>query len=393
MDVARLTDERLRTVLNANQSSRERLCLGVLALDRNYTDISPRRPEGGPDGSRDIDCKRLEDKCFGAVGFKNSASDSPQNKRDIQKKFRDDVIAARRADTKVKAFVFFCNVDLTPCEIEELKKFAHQQDFSHVDIYWRERIRQALDSVDGLALRFQYLGIKLSDAEQAAFFARYGKDLEDLIHGRFDRIEQKLDEIEFARWKAGNVRSLELDIQFKNYVESAHSRPEHFRVALEMQGVEYEKRSMILGGRDDFWPTKDGRFYFGTKTFFWRQQMGNIEDSWLNTHTRVGGGIITGIRLGITWRPVSSIHAVEFEGLLARLHFTENLADRIGRVQFTIDDYIFVDSQFSRDDLGNYKPHLGWPDELTEEEVSIAWMAKDLWRLSFDRSRPKIERH
>jgi hypothetical protein len=365
------------------------MCLGVLALDRNYSDIRPRRPEGGPDGGRDIECRRLGEKCFGAVGFKNNVSDSPQDKKEIQDKFRDDVRAARQADRDVKAFVFFCNVDLAPSEIEKLETFAHEHGFSHVDIYWRERLRHALDSVDGLALRFQYLGIKLSDAEQAAFFARFGKELEDLLHGRFDRIEQKLDELEFARWKAGRIHSLELELRFKSYVEAKHKHPEHFRIALELQGVVHEKRSIILGGRDDFWPANDDTFYFGTKTFFWREQVGKIEDSWIKAQTRIGGGVVGGITLGLQWRPVSPILAAEFEGLSRHLHFTENLVNRLDRVRFTLDDYVFLDWKFSSDDLEPCRPSLGWPDELTDEESSVGWLYKDLWHISFDRAPKK----
>ena len=365
------------------------MCLGVLALDRNYSDIRPRRPEGGPDGGYDIECKRLGEKCFGAVGFKNSVSDSLQDKKDIRKKFKDDVGTARQADGTVKAFVFFCNVDFTPGELEELERFARGYDFSHVDIYWRERLRHALDGVDGLALRFQYLGIKLTDAEQAAFFARFGKELEDLLHGRFNRIEHRLDEIEFARWKAGCIRSLELKLRFNNYIESEYEHPEHFRVALELQGVMHEKRSIILGGRDDFWPANDEKFYFGTKTFFWREQVGKIKDSWIPASTRVGGGMVGGITLGIRWRPVSPILAVEFEGLYPHFHFTENLADRLDHLRFTIDDYVFLDWKFSPDDLQPYKPYLGWPDELTDAELSIGWLYKDLGYVSFDRAPTK----
>jgi hypothetical protein len=362
------------------------MCLGVLAIDRNYSDIRPRRPEGGPDGGRDIECIRLGEKCFGAVGFKNNVSDSPRDKREIQKKFKDDVLTARQADSSVKAFVFFCNVDLTPGETENLKRFAREHDFTHVDIYHRERLRHALDSVEGFALRFQYLDINLSDAEQKAFFARFGKDLEDLLHGRFDRIERKLDEIEFARWKAGYIRSLELELRFKNYIESKHEHPEHFRVALELQGVVHEKRSIILGGRDDFWPANDDKFYFGTKAFFWREQVGKIKDSWIKAPIRVGGGMVGGVTLEIRWRPVSPILAVEFELLFPHLHFTENLADRLDHVRFTVDDYVFLDWKFSPDDLQPYKPYLGWPDELTDAELSIGWLYKDLGYISFDRA-------
>lgn len=172
MDSARLTDERLRTALNANQPGRERLCLSVLSLDRNYTEIRPRRPEGGPDGSRDIDCMRLGNRCFGAVGFLNSVSDSASNKTDIKRKFKEDILAARRADAKVKSFVFMCNVDLTPSEVKELEAFAELNGFTFTDIYWRERLRHVLDGPEGLGFRYQYLSISLSEAEQAAFFSQ-----------------------------------------------------------------------------------------------------------------------------------------------------------------------------------------------------------------------------
>jgi len=389
MDASRLTDERLRFALNGNQPSRERLCLGVLALDRSYSDIRPRRPEGGPDGSHDIECLRLGEKCFGAVGFKNAASDSPRDKRDIKKKFRDDVVAAREADVAVKAFVFFCNIDLTPGEVALLTGFARKHAFTQVDIYWRERIRMALDGSEGLGLRFQILDIELSKAEQAAFFARYGRELEDLLHGRFNRLEKRLDAIEFSHWKTGYIRALELDIGFKEYVESRRDAPEHFRVALELQGVSSEKRSMILGGRDDFWATGDGRFFFGTKTFFWRERVGRIEDSWVEPHTRVGGGIIGGIQLHVLWRPVSPILAAEFDGLTQNLHLTENLVERIDSVHFAIDDYVFADWKFSADDLESFQPSLGWPESLSEEESQVKWRSKDLGWVDFDSTATK----
>jgi hypothetical protein len=367
------------------------MCLGILALDRNYSDIRPRRPEGGRDGARDIECNRLGEKCFGAVSFQNNASDSPSDKKEIQKKFKDDVIAARKADTSVKVFVFFCNVDFTPGEIKKFEDFARKRHFTYIDIYWRERIRMALDNAEGLAIRFQYLNVNLSDEEQKAFFARYGKELEDLLHGRFDRIEQKLDELEFARWKAGHIHSLNLNVRFKKYIESKQQQPEHFRVALELQGLMFEKRSIILGCRDEFM-ADENHFSFGTKKFFWREQFDNIKDSWLNLPVKVHyDSSVTGIYLPVIWRPVSTILAVEFEGLRPNIHFTANLADRIDHIRFTIDDYIFLDWEFTADELEPYGPSLGWPEELTEDELRMEWLCqRGRERISLDRTPQKL---
>jgi hypothetical protein len=333
---------------------------------------------------------RLGARCLGAVGFLNNVSDSASDRKSIQKKFVADVKAARDASPESKAFVFFCNVDLTPATLTELERIGREHGLTFIDIYWRERLRHALDSAEGLAIRFQYLSIPLSKAEQVAFFGRFGRDIADLLRGRFDRLEEKLDAVEFARWKAGQIRSLALDVQFRKYTQSKHSAPEHFRVCLELQSVMNEKRSILLGGRDDFWKAADGAWYFGTKAFFWRERVGNIEESWVPQHIRVGGGIVTGIHLGVEWRPMAPIMAAEFDGLSKHLHFTENLLDRISRVRFCIDDYVFVDWAFHPDRVEKLKPSLGWPEPLQETEAAVAWQCVSLGPLCLDRV-PKMK--
>jgi len=378
VDSAILTDERLRTALNGNQPSRERMCLAVLSLDRNYTEVRPRRPEGGPDGSRDIDCLRLGSRCFGAVGFLNSVSDSPSDKSDIKKKFKDDVLAARRADQDLKSFVFLCNVDLTPTEVKELEAFAESYEYTSTDIYWRERLRHVLDGPEGLGIRYQYLSISLSEAEQAAFFSRYGKELEGLVRGRFDRIERRLDEIQYSQWKSGFITSIQLDVAFRTWMDSKQPSHEHFRACLELQGVHSERRSIIIGGRDDHWATNDGQFFFDTKTFFWRQQVGEYRDSWIPKETRVGGGIVTGLSFNLRWRPRSPVLVAEFDQLNATLHFTENLTVRLKSVRFMIDDYIFKDYELQPEHFKIYAPSLGWPEYSGESQQLMNWRSADL---------------
>lgn len=382
MDSARHTDERLRSALNGNQPSRERMCIAVLSLNRNYAEVKPRRPEGGPDGGRDIECLRGFDTCFGAVGFVNNASDTTREKREISRKFKSDLDAALARSPDLKAFVFFTNVDLTPGEIEDLETVAEGKGVSFVDIYWRERIRIALDSPEGLALRYQYLNLPLSDAEQASFFSRFGKDLEDLVVGRLDRIERKLDELEFARWQSGRISKLELEVKLKATEEFPRRKRDHFRIALELQGVTHENRSIIIGGRDDYWAAGRNGWHFGTKTFFHRQRVGKIENSWIPQGVRASNKHITKLIFGVQWRPTSNILAAEFDGLAFNFHFTENLIDRIARVKFTIDDYEFLDTTLRFGSVDYVRPSLGWPDILTEDELAIPWRYCDLGYLT-----------
>ena len=153
MTDVRLTDERLRNYLNTRQPDRERMCLALLRLDSRYSEIKPRRPEGGPDGARDLECWFQGQKCFGAVGFKNSANDSEKEWREIRGKYESDLNSAIIKEPNLSAFIFFTNIDLSPSQQQELLQYAYKKNVNHVDIYWRERIRILLDSPEGYATR------------------------------------------------------------------------------------------------------------------------------------------------------------------------------------------------------------------------------------------------
>jgi len=115
---------------------------------------------------------------YGAVGFVNSANDGALQKRQIKKKFADDLRRALDARPGLHAFVFFTNIDLTPKEQGDLKHRAISQGINNIEIFYRERIRDLLDSSRGLAIRLNYLDIDLSHAEQKAFFNEFGTELQ-----------------------------------------------------------------------------------------------------------------------------------------------------------------------------------------------------------------------
>ena len=192
------TDERLRSRLNGNQPGRERMCLAVMALNQQFRNVRPRCPEGGPDGGRDLEA--TDDRgqtVYGAVGFVNNASDTPSHRKQIQKKFRVDLASARAAYADLRHFAFFTNINLTPGEKDILIVCAQDAGIFDCAIYDRERIRIALDSPNGFHIRFQYLNIPLSEAEQAAFFQKWGTDITLLISNSFLGVERRLQRLEF----------------------------------------------------------------------------------------------------------------------------------------------------------------------------------------------------
>ncbi|MER9133308.1 hypothetical protein [Mesorhizobium sp. M0768] len=222
------TDERLKSYLDTNQLQRERMCTAVLALDKRFTNVRPCHPRGGPDGGRDIEAILSgEQKTFGAIGFVNQANDSTDHKKKAQKKFAVDLASATTADPEIKAFVFFTNVNLTAAEKNVMVQKATKGGLAHCEIFDRERIRLVLDGADGMAIRFQSLGIPMSEAEQATFFARWGDDIQSVIVDGFSEIKRSLNRMQFLHEMNAPLEQflvlLELDREY-NGNEIGHFR-------------------------------------------------------------------------------------------------------------------------------------------------------------------------
>ncbi len=215
MSDPKLTDERLRTYLDGNQTDRERLSAAVLTLDPRFTEVKPRRPRGGPDGGRDIECRFDGHVCYAAVGFRNSPNDGSDDKTYIKRKFEDDLKRALEANPDLEAFVFLTNVDLTPNEVASLIANAHSSGITSADIFYRERIRQLLDgSPAGFAIRLQYLRITMRDEEQLAFFASFGTEIQQVVSSGLKSLDSRINRIEFIAESQKALNALLLQIDF-----------------------------------------------------------------------------------------------------------------------------------------------------------------------------------
>lgn len=210
---SRLTEERLRTWLDGNQPARERLCIQILSLDRRYTNARPRQPKGGPDGGFDIEAfSDIGSRAVGAVGFRNSPTDSSTDQRWINKKFKDDLAKAKSGAGEFQIFVFLTNVRLSVGQRQKLLTVGRTMSEAVIEVVDREQMRLALDSPEGLAARYQFLQIPLSESEQAAFFARWGADLESLVTTSFAAVEERLHRLEFLHERERPISSLGFQI-------------------------------------------------------------------------------------------------------------------------------------------------------------------------------------
>jgi hypothetical protein len=364
------TNERLRHWLNSNQPARERMCAAVLALSGVYTRIEPRLPEGGPDGGRDL--QGVFDgnkKFFAGVGFQNNVSDSPEDKRLTKKKFRDDIASAREADANVTVFVFFTNVELTPGERDELVKFAHEQGVSFVEIYWRERLRQALDSPEGLAFRYQYLGMPLSEAEQATFFNNFGRDLQQIILQQHEQMKEGVRRLEFLHWMSRPIKQLKLMVVLNRFHHATELPP--FRVVAKLFNTPETDSAWYIGGTDLRLRHGDGHEGISSRTVVavpdsnkvvFAPSSGNLFQHGLAT-------LSFGVSLA---RSIGAPTPELLEGRIANIFATKGIAEKITTVSLYINGYRMA--SWIKPHFKPWRFDVEWPEPMQETNEDSQWM-------------------
>ena len=112
-----------------NQQESERLAARLLPID-GYEAVDPSHPLGGPDGGKDICCKRDGKDFIVAVYFPRGQKQF----REIKEKFKSDLNKTKKLT--LGGFIFFTNQELTLGEREQLGKMANPVI---ADIYHLER--------------------------------------------------------------------------------------------------------------------------------------------------------------------------------------------------------------------------------------------------------------
>jgi hypothetical protein len=375
MSTARLTEERLRTWI-INQDDRERVCLGILALDARFSNIKPRRPKGGPDGGRDIEAVfDNREVVWGSVGFRANVNDSGKDKKWVEKKFKDDIRSAKDKNPELWGFVFFTNVDLTPAEVSMLEQSALSEGFSFIEIFYRERLRIALDSPRGLSLRYQHLNISLSEAEQAAFFAEYGSQIESLLHKGFGIIDERLKRIEFFHDCSKPLMGGSVILTLKQ-----DCTPEdlgHFRFMAEILNMHEPDPhpGLWIAGRDAYsvWHSKgSSQKLIGVKSLVWsRNPDEEIQNTIFGTSAITANQLDAGGHLHKRC-PYKTLGDLDQRHM--SIYVTKPLFDLTASIFVIANDYIIAGADaeyFIPLDMG---PLVDWPEPLSETEVQVPWI-------------------
>jgi len=394
------TDERLKSYLDTNQLGREQLCRDVLSVDPRFDEVTPRHPRGGPDGGRDLEARyRQRHLTFGAVGFINQATDSSENKRAARAKFQSDLRRALSAEPKPECFVFFTNINLSVTEKDELVKSALAEGLTYCEVMDRERLRIALDGPDGFSARFQHLGLPLSEAEQASFFAKWGDDIQGVVSSGFARVDSTLRRLLFLQ-EASSVLS-EFVIFFELDRTYAAEEIGHFRAFCYMHlkepkhgifGVLFGSSDRANRMRED-WPGKpkedEPGIAKGIGSGQWEQHLepgetfdyfGDDEElEWVKTASgsSIGMDPVTSVDVRylhdsfIRFSPRLTLRDIDQASFVTVLN--ASLADKLKTMHVYANYYklLTVEADQLRSDV---VPDLEVPTDFTCEELQDAWV-------------------
>jgi len=375
MSTTRLTEERLRTWI-MSQADRERMCLGILALNARFSNIKPRRPKGGPDGGRDIEAVfDNREVVWGGVGFRNNVNDSGEDKKWVENKFNADIDSAKAKNPGLWGFVFFTNVDLTPAELSKLEQYAYSEGFSFIEIFYRERLRLDLDSPRGLSLRYQHLGIPLSEAEQAAFFAEYGSQIESLLHKGFGAVDERLKRIEFFHdcSKPLMVGSVVLTLKRECTPEDL----DHFRFMAEILNMHEPDPppGLWIAGREAYsvWHSNgSSQKLIGVKSLAWsRNPDEDIQNTIFGTSAITANQLEAGCHLHKRG-PYKTLGDLDQRHM--SIYVTKPLFDLTAGIFVIANDYIIAGADAEYFTPLNIGPLVDWPEPLSETEAQVPWI-------------------
>ena len=260
------------------------------------------------------------------------------------------------------------------------------------EVFDRERMRIALDSPDGLATRFQYLQLALSEAEQASFFARWGDDIQAVIATGFERVETVLRRVLFLEESRSPLSSLTVTVEFDDVYQAEEIG--HFRMFCTFflrQSIQ-DVSTIIFASAD-----RSNRIRDQVQPSFHEQasgiKHGRCGGQWESNESVLGDDEATFCRRisassSVGMNEVSSITASfnRFRGQtpLLRLYdfdrcsysilCNKSLAEKVARIHVDSDGYAIhrIGSEEIRIEV--IKETVDSPVEFTDEELKDPWV-------------------
>lgn len=299
---------------------------------------------------------------WGAVGFRDSVTDSPEDKRWVTRTFCEDLQACLAEQPTLKAFVFFTNVELTPAEEDALIREGKDRGLGYVEVFTRKRLRILLDNPAELRLPIQDLSVPMSESELASFLERFGAQLERLMLKQLEGVEKQLARLEFFQDCATPLTSASVLAKLNR--EYSPAELGHFRILVQVLNIQNPDPhpTLCMAGRDGYpiWRRRDARnTIMGVNCLVWSRHPEG------ERHHESEGRQVTQQALG-TLGDLDQRHLF--------VYVTKPLLDRISGIGVQANEYLLAFAEKEHLVPIDIAPPTPWPEPLTETERTVPWI-------------------
>jgi hypothetical protein len=276
------------------------------------------------------------------------------------------------------------------------------------------------------AIRFQFLGISLSEGEQASFFAKWGDDIQSVISTGFQRIEKTLDRVLFFHESSNAISSLYVVMRLDREYDADEIG--HFRAfcSLMLKEIKHGIVQLVFGSSDraDRMSSREGSnlddepagIKHGISGGQWERHIDLSEDSdepenGLDTDARddedklvkVGSMSSVGMsRVNNVFMMYSKNSLFRFSPYLTMrdldesmfiLEVNKSLASKVSRIQVYANEYKLFDMSSDQFEIDLECYEVDVPAEFTAKEVEDAWVRirpkrTTLFKISYSEQTP-----
>jgi hypothetical protein len=219
----------------------------------------------------------------------------------------------------------------------------------------------------------------MSEAEQAAFFARSGSQLEKTIVDGFQTVDTRLNRIEFFHDAAKPLRSAEGYLELRSPMS-----PEglgHYRVLIEVLNLNFadqvdgEHPSLYLAARDRNLTYVSGdirQLRFGAQSIVWSV---NPDEQIQNTVFSAGQSEVSQIDFGGHMYKVGPFPTLSnFDSCVVNMFVTAPLFEHLAGMAFIVNRYIVAGAPVSELVPRDFAPLKPWPEDLSDSEIAVPWV-------------------
>lgn len=229
------------------------------------------------------------------------------------------------------------------------------------EIFDMERLIHALDSTEGLIVRYQYLDIPMSVTEQASLFSKYGDQLQNSVTSRFDRLEHTLEKMERFLDFQKPIFRLDIFLDLVQKESSATIGEELLR--FDFHGIQsIDGNFIILAKNLISHPKSNNRIIFGSLILNQNGKQIELPPSMSNSATNIS--IYHEIQVGQR-TSISNLTKVYLSVMC-----TEGILSKINRVFVDINGYEFFNFLPKKN---SDRPNLKWPENYSGEYKDTNW--------------------